>query len=468
MNQLDIRWSKVEYDVSGHAEDSIQGYRVYRYDVPDVTTTAVAVGGLIPQPAAGYEFVTLSDTSSVLRPLYGEKTFWYRIECIDANGNVGALSAAAAGYLNDVTAPDPPKNVKAEGYESFIRVMWDPNSEPDLDGYLIYRSLCEYGQWTCVSEEFRRRQEKTNQKQCPETFKLVGYVSKDEAQSFIDTGQPPQFDDANIPAGSPICYAYLVKAIDRTQNESGSMPPNLTKEIVVCQRLRDKTPPDPAIISSLLARDTINLVEWIGAPVQDIAAYHVYRSESETGTYKWVGGMTVARPPALPVPLAAPYTPPALVGCNDIALVPMEYMSSGTLEDKSVEPKIIYWYKVLGVDADGNESKLDKAVPVSTFTFSTGIPSAPAISGITVQSPTCALVVNWTPPYTASSHRGFVVFRSHSSGGQFLQVSDLITGNQYVDAHTVRGVEYWYKILEIDLKGHLSPLSTAVSGKVSP
>lgn len=468
LNRLDLRWSKVAYDVSGHAEDSIQGYLVYRYDVPDATTSAVPVGGLIPQPAAGFEFVTLSDNDPVLRPVYGEKTFWYRIKCIDAKGNESALSAAASGYLKDVTAPDPPKNVKAEGFESFIRVMWDMNSEPDLDGYLIYRSLCEYGVWTCVSEESRHRQEYNKQKQCPETFALVGYVSRDEAKAFLEAGQPPQFDDASVPAGSPLCYAYLVKAIDRAQNESGKMPPDLTKEEVVCQRLRDKTPPDPAIISSLLARDSYNRVEWIGAPVQDIAAYHVYRSENEAGPYNWVGGMTVERPPAVSVPLAAPYAPPAMVDCKQIALVPMEYMSSGVLEDKTVEPKIVYWYKVLGVDANGNESKVDDAVPVSTFTFSTNVPPAPAIGGVTVQSPTCALVVNWTPTYNASIHRGFVVFRSRSTTSQFLQVSDLIIGNQYVDAHVARNTEYWYKVLEIDQLGNLSPLSAAVSGKASP
>ncbi|MGC9326768.1 MAG: fibronectin type III domain-containing protein, partial [Candidatus Hinthialibacter sp.] len=393
LNQLEIRWSRVEYDVLGHAEDSIQGYQVYRYEDPNEATTAVMVGGLIPQALPGFEFVSVIDNDPILRPPYGEQTFWYRIICIDSSGNESALSAAASGYLNDVTAPASPKGVRAEGFENFIRVMWDPNNEPDLDGYLIYRSLCEYGEWTCISEFGQQRREKDREKLCPEFFKLVGYVSKDEANAFIEVGDPPQFDDGSVSSEAPICYAYVVKAIDRTQNESGSLPPNLAEEKIVCQRIRDKTAPDPAIVTALLARDNANFIEWIGEPIQDIAAYHVYRSEKVDGPYDWVGGMTVERPSSPAAPLAAPYEPPAMVGCQDIALVPQEYMSTGTLLDKKIDPKVIYWYKVLGIDLNGNESKVEDAVAVSTFTFSTNTPPSPAINSVSVQSPTCALSV---------------------------------------------------------------------------
>ena len=52
-NQLEVRWAKVSYDTDGHDEPSIQGYRVYRYEIPD-STDAVQVNGLISHPAGWY------------------------------------------------------------------------------------------------------------------------------------------------------------------------------------------------------------------------------------------------------------------------------------------------------------------------------------------------------------------------------------------------------------------------------
>lgn len=463
MNQLEIRWTKISYDVDGHA-DNVKEYKVYRYEIPD-GTESVQVGAPVAQPGPGFEIVTHSDTDPVLRPLYGEKTFYYRIEAIDMNNNVSARSAVAAGYLNDVSPPVAPKNVNAEGFEDYIVVRWDLNTEPDMDGYLIYRSLCEFGEWTCVSEE-RRQRERDTKKECPEVFSLVGYVSQEDAAAIRATGIQPYFEDHTVDQASPICYAYLVKAIDKSQNQNGTLPPNPAIETVVCQRVRDKTPPDPAIITSLLARDNSIYLEWIGAPVQDIAAYHVYRSEKEEGPYAWVGGMTVERPPASPVPLAAPYAPPALVGCDDIPLLSEEYMSIGSLLDKPVDDKIIYWYKVLGIDKNGNESRPESAVGISTFTFSTDVPASPSITSVDVQSPTCALVVQWNPAYDATLHQGFVVFKSETAAGPYLQIGDIVIGNSLVDLNVVRGIEYWYRVLKIDRDGILSPPSASVSGKV--
>ncbi|HXK92633.1 MAG TPA: hypothetical protein PKV38_03040 [bacterium] len=468
-NQLELKWAKVTHDTDSHAEASIQGYRVFRYEIPD-STEAVQIGGIYPQPAAGILMVTAFDKDPILRPLYGERTFWYRIECIDGAGNVGSRSAAAAGFLNDVSPPASPKGVTAEGFEEFIRVSWDVNPEPDMDGYLIYRSLCEFGDWTCVSEARRQRERQTDQKpkECPEVFKLIGYVSQAEAMAIRETGIPPFFDDTTVPAGSPLCYAYLVKAVDQRQNQSGTLPPDPSKEIIVCQRLRDKTPPDPAVISRLAAKDSRIEIEWVGAPVQDVAAYHVYRAEDESGPYKWVGGMTVEVPPAVPVQLGAPYTPPPAVGCDQIPLVPREDMSVGTLVDKDIAPHIIYWYKVVGIDIVGNEGELNAAVPVSTFTFSTQPPSIPVITAVEAQSPDCALAVEWNPAFNPSLFSGFVVFRSRQAAGTYLQISPIVKDNRYIDTHVARGVEYWYKVLKIDAFGNMSPLSSAKNGMVSP
>ena len=146
-NRLEARWNIVEYDVEGHREtEALVGYRLFRYESQNVDPAAgIQIGALILPPAAGQTFVVISDSDPGLRPPFGEKTFWYRVEVQDAAGNVSARSAAISGHLDDIAPPAPPKNVVAEGFDDFIQLRWTANTEPDLDGYQIYRSLCHNG-----------------------------------------------------------------------------------------------------------------------------------------------------------------------------------------------------------------------------------------------------------------------------------------------------------------------------------
>ena len=292
---------------------------------------------------------------------------------------------------------------------------------------------------------------------------LVGSVALAEAQLM---GTTVTFDDHSVPKVSPLCYSYWVKAVDRAQNKSGSWPfPNPATEKTVCQRLRDTTPPDPAIIAGLLARDRAIRVEWIGPPVQDIRAYHVYRAENETGPYTFVGGMTVEVPPTVPHMLHSPYKPPPVVGCDKIPMTIIDAMSMGFFVDTAVDQKIIYWYKVVGIDQSGNEAAMNTAVGVSTFTFTTALPATPMITSITGTSAApFALLVRWTPAFDPAGLRGFAVFRSDRFDGLYRQIGSLVQASEYHDDHVVRGVAYWYKVVKIETTGQVSLPSAPVSG----
>jgi hypothetical protein len=480
-HRLEVRWNVVEHDVEGHVESAaMAGYRVFRYESENAPPgSGVQVGGLIPSPPPGQGFVLTSDNAPLLRPPFGEKTYWYRVEAVDVAGNVSARSAALGGHLADITPPAPPKGVTAEGFDEFIRVRWVPNTEPDLDGYQIYRSLCHKGVCT-PCEPDRRRQPPAPSHDvhvapvqggqgdvCGGPYALVGTVSRTDAEGM---GSPVTFDDRTVPAGSPLCYSYWVKALDRTQNRSGAWPvPDPLTETTVCQRLRDKTPPDPAIISGLFARDRAIRVEWVGPPVQDIRAYHVYRSTTQNGMYAWVGGMTVEPPPLAPHVLTSPYMPPSQVDCATIPLVTIESMSTGLFVDTHVDPKETYWYKVVGIDQNGNEAPLDRAAPISTFTFTTATPAAPVITSIsaTTASP-FALVLRWAPAFDPSTQRGFAVFRSDRPDGLYRQIGTLLDEAEYRDTHVVRGVTYWYRVLQMDRSGQVSVLSPPASASLPP
>lgn len=479
-SSFEVKWPVVVYDIDGHKE-KMGSYKIYRYENPENPNVGATLipGAVLHPPAADSVFILYkTDNSPGLRSGCGEETFYYRVEAIDAAGNISQRSVAVGNALKDTTKPPPPKGTSAEGFDNFIRVKWLVENYCDTNVYLIYRALCDYGEWIPCRDE-REKEKRTppgqtgrdtlkgehgtgkpKAKDCGGPFVLIGVLPHWEARQRA-SNDTTYFDDMTVPEGSPLCYAYLVKAQDLSQNISGRMPiPDLTKETVVCQRLRDKTPPEPGIISGLLARDSTIIVEYIGPPVQDIAAYHVFRSETgEFGAYKWVGGMTVVPPPGVGVPLDSPYVPPPAVDCDLIPLVSKDYMSAGTFIDKDVVPKQIYWYKVLGVDQNGNQTSVDSAAGISTFTFKSERDNPPEILSIVATEDTCALLISWSMTFNPETMMGFVVFRSRINTGPYYQIDNIVRGNSFSDNSVARNTQYWYRIALLKKDGSMTKLS---------
>lgn len=491
-NGFQIRWNRVALDIEGHKE-GVRGYRIYRYEEPeDPTAGATAVGGIVNQPGDTSLTVTMLDTSPGLRSSCGDKTWYYRVEALDSAGNVSFRSIAVGDALKDTTRPDNVQGTEAEGFDDFIKVRWDLNTDCDISEYRIYRAYCNYGDWLpCPDSTYDRETQEVLKKyiamyndqpgtssttrydpkknprrpyDCGGPFELIGTITHEEARARRESAGKAFFDDNTVPTESPICYAYLVKAVDRSQNESGIMPiPDPTKEIIVCQRLRDRTPPGPGIIAGLFARDSAVIVEWIGPPVQDIAAYHVYRAEKEDGPYVWAGGRTVVPPPATGTVLTAPWTPPGVVGCESVPLVSRDWMSAGRITD-TVEPRDIWWYKVVGIDQQGNETPTDSAVAISTFTFKSNREQAPEITSVSAMEGPCALEIQWTPAFDAGSTIGFAVFRCLNVAGDYHQVGNVVQGSSFTDNTVARNVTYWYRVAMLKKDGSLSRLSDPKHG----
>jgi hypothetical protein len=471
--QIEIRWAAISLDVAGHVDSSgVAKYRLYRYLSENaVPGSGLQIGPDILAPPAGTTFASATDSSQDLLPPYGEQTYWYRVQAADNAGNLSGFSSAVGAHLKDLTPPAPPTAVAAQGFDVYIDVTWAPNTEPDLDGYDVYRSLCSNGICNPCTPSIDQIQGAVPPGRIPCTgpYALIGTIASAGA---VPSNQI-EFKDRTIPAGSPLCYSYWIRAFDKSQNRSGGLPGNPEVpgplDNTVCQRLRDTTPPDPAIITGLNARNNAVQVEWIGPPVQDVHAYHVYRSQQEAGSYTWVGGVTVPVPPSPPQVLTSPYQAPPTIGCDKIPMVSNTQMSLGAFVDRTALPKTIYWYKVVGIDWSGNEAPLSKAVAMSTFTYTSVAPPAPAITSIaaTASGPV-GLIISWSPVFDPSTMKGFVVFRSSRQNGVFRQIGTLLQANQYVDTLVVRGAAYWYKVVEMDVRGQVSAAPTATSGSLAP
>ena len=469
-----IRWSKVRLDIDGHRENVVS-YNIYRYAQPqNLSLGGVAVSPSILQPGPGdsTRILMKDDSTAGLRSACLDSTLYFRVEAVDAAGNVSHRSIAVGAALRDTTRPANVTGTAAEGFDDYIRVKWNLNTDCGVDAYLVYRALCDRGKWYPCLPRFSRGASNNavgavydgkQKRDCGGTFALVGVVPQSLAKSM---GAQAHFDDHSIPAGSPLCYAYLVKAQDHSQNISGSFPvPQVPPEIIICQRLRDRTPPPPAIVAGLFARDSAIQVDYIGPPVQDIAAYHIYRSDtSRNSTYAWVGGMTVVPPPGSGVPLSTPYKAPPQVSCDSIPLVSNPYMSAGSFVDRHVERKHIYWYKVLGVDRAGNESAPDSALAISTFTFASRREIPPQIVSVASTDNPCALTLTWTPAYDTTAVRGFLVFRSTSAAGEYFQLEGLQKSSSFADPSVARNTTYFYRVVALRRDGMLSGMSDPKPG----
>ena len=465
---LRLSWRKVTRDIRNHQILEVsQTYKVYRSDLLDT------LDDLTQLPACQITTVTANptdpttitltwlDTDPALRVPYGEKDFWYRLCCVDQYGNESAPSAAIAGRLPDITAPGPTKVTGADGFDDHISVYWQPNTEPDLAGYQIYRAICDHG------KVFRPGDNEDEKKRMPCDFMLVGEVRVKEAgERLAATGQI-YFEDYSVPAGSPLCYAFWVRAFDQAGNlyDGDRGCPREPVESsgpaeYVCQRLYEEIPPPYPIVTALKARDNAVQVEWISSPVQDLRAFHIYRSDRESDPPVFLGCILSD---------GTPYPGPwkgMKPDCGDIPGEANPLAAHGSYLDTTAEANHIYWYRVSALDWLGNESEsadLTKIPAISTFTYDKDLPSVPAVLPLGAQPAVgCGLQVAWAPAYDPLTQKGILVFRSRSSVGNYRQVSPLVQADRFDDTSALRGTDYWYRVQAMALDGTLSEPSAPV------
>ena len=487
--EVNVRWTQVVKNINGHWErpDSTVEYRIYRFASTENPDTVPSVYLDQVNTIKGVRAREFTDTDTNLRSTFRNKIWWYRLRSVDKAGNISGWSTAVSAIIKDITPPGIPKNIVTSGFEKNISLKWDPNSEPDIASYLIYRSLCHLGSWVeCMENDpcstwlnydptgsgIDNKEKDRLLCPCSGPFVFLGEITQDSVKKATAAGNY-FFDDYDIPAGSPLCYAYWIKAKDLSDNMSGTFPVPSAAERneIQCERLRDTTPPEPALISGLYAQAEQITVEWMGPPTQDTRAYHVYRAkgkdpsrEPSTSDYKWIGGMTVELPPDMPVVLHSPYRAPAIATCDRISVQATPWMSQGSFEDKTVEPKLTYWYKVVGIDYDGNETELERAVAISTFTFTRKIPAPPVLNNPVLQADACSVALNWIPSYDDRLHKGFIVYKSNKADGPFIPiVVSPLNSNSFIDSNVVKGQSYWYSVAVLMLNGRLSKLSDVKS-----
>lgn len=469
---LTVQWRTVHRNVENHRlvdktlPDALQRTYVYRAetreeleDIAGLPAHLVTTRTIDPRPGTA-AVQTWVDTDPVLVPPYGTKPYFYRLRVEDEFGLVSAPSAIVSGTVPDTTPPGPTEIVSATGDADHIRIEWMPNPEPDVGGYQIYRGVCDHGHVFIpgiirdANGEIVGEREGDEEGRFHCDMQLVGDVSVGAAKLMLETEGTIRFDDFSVPAGSPICYAYWVRAYDHSGNlyaGDGNGCPRDGEH--ACAALREKTPPRAPVITALRARNHAVELEWVGAPEQDLHAFHVYRSETETDPGHFIA-CVFTDGSTQPVPWTG-----LIPSCAAVPAVADPLAARGSYTDIDAEPHKIFWYRVSALDWLGNESEaasLDRLPASSTFSYSSDRPAVPSLrpGGVSLADE-CGLGVEWDPPFDAPTQRGFVVFRA-TAGKPYRQVSGIVTGNGFLDETARRGVDYLYRVQAVDLEGNLS------------
>ncbi len=165
----------ITLDWNNNTEGDLYGYDIYRSTTPGGQTARL---NLVRSNVSSY-----TDTN-----VAGTRTYYYVVTAVDTNFNSSADSIEVSATVPaDSIAPSAPAGLTAVGGDLIVSLDWNNNTEPDINGFNVYRS-----------------------------FTSGGPYIKQNTSLIISS----DFNDANVTNGT--IYYYVVTAEDTSLNESAN------------------------------------------------------------------------------------------------------------------------------------------------------------------------------------------------------------------------------------------------------
>ncbi len=203
----------------------LAGYNIYRAAHTDTAFQ------MINQALIQKEYLTYTDT------INKTGNFDYKVASVDQSGNE-AFSEVYTAEIKDIFPPDKPQMLTLTPDTGQIKLKWQENTEPDLRGYLIYRTIDS---------------DKKN-------YSLLN--SRPVTQNhFTDKLHP----------GAKNNFLYRIIAIDSAYNKSPYSDFAIT-------RLPDVVAPHQPQIKSITAENNMLIIEWHPVFDADLAGYNILRA----------------------------------------------------------------------------------------------------------------------------------------------------------------------------------------------
>jgi len=219
--------SAVRLDWKVAEEKDLAGVNIYMGDTPEKEFKKVNPA-LIPKTQLSYDQGNLSTGSH-----------YFKVSTVDVAGNE-TFSAPVFVDIRDLTPPAQPKGLQSEAGEGFIKLSWQANTEPDLLGYHVQRSIKANSKINSSYVNVTRDAIKQN------TY--TEEISKNVRNEFV----------------------YRIVAIDTNFNRSIPSDNTLAK-------MPDVTPPSQPVIKNIVSDSSRALVAWLPNTDVDLAGYDLYR-----------------------------------------------------------------------------------------------------------------------------------------------------------------------------------------------
>jgi fibronectin type 3 domain-containing protein len=228
--------NQVTLDWSDNNEADLSHYNVYR------STTSGCCWNLIYSSAVTSSYVDHTASNGT--------TYYYTVTAVDTNNNESVKSNEASAMPVN-TAPAVPTGLTATAGDRSVALDWSDNTETDLRGYNVYRSLTSGSGYTSVATNIT--------------------VSN--------------FTDNTVTNGTR--YYYVVTSVD-----TGGLQSGYSSEVSALPR--DYTPPAaPTGLVATAGNKQVSL-DWNNNSESDMSYYIVYRSTTNGGPYSQITTRTTS------------------------------------------------------------------------------------------------------------------------------------------------------------------------------
>ncbi len=221
--QVRLEWNLID-------EKDLAGVNIYSTALPDNPYEKINAE-VIPKSLLTYSHTNLATGSH-----------YYKIATVDNAGNE-TMSAPVFAEIKDLQPPAKPQGLVSSPEEGFISLKWQANTEPDLKGYHVQRSI------------------KSNSK---------------INSSYINITDKPIVENAfteQLPKNVRNEFVYRIVAIDTNFNRS--IPSENT-----LARMPDVSAPLQPIIKNITSDSSKAVISWLLNVDSDLSGYNLYRGLS--------------------------------------------------------------------------------------------------------------------------------------------------------------------------------------------
>ncbi|MFO8006838.1 MAG: PA14 domain-containing protein, partial [Candidatus Brocadiia bacterium] len=403
--------TQIDLDWDDNTEPDLDSYNVYRDTV---------------QIATGVTVSNYSDTG-----LAASTQYCYTVTAVDTSANESADSNQdCATTQADTTAPAAPTNLTATAGDTQVSLDWDDNTEPDLDGYYVYRDTSSGGPYTQIATVYG-------------------------ASNHTDTG---------LTNGTT--YYYVVTAFDTSANESGySNEASATPQVggdgltgdyydnmdFTNHALTRIDPtvnfdwgsgsPDPS-----MGADTFS-VRWTGQVEPLYSETYTFYTTSDDGVRLWVDGQQIIDN----------WTDHA--STEDSGTIAL---SAGTKYDIQLD----YYENTGGAVIQlswSSASQAKEIIPQSQLYSSGGDTTPPADpTGLSATAGDGQVSLNWDDN-TEGDLDSYNVYRDTASGGPYTQIATGVATSDYTDTGVTNDTTYYYVVTAVDTSSNESGYSNEAS-----